>query len=629
MTTLFSLPTVTWRKKCQNHRADKQPTSVAAAARPGRSSGLRPRPRPSTTMVVMEAPPGLKEAHLLRRVSTARRPSGMALPPHFKPRQTRKKLQVIICVLLVELFERFTFFGIVCNMIIFCTIKLGYDNHEAAMVNLCFVGASTLTPVLVGWFAETWLGRTKALYICALLHFIGTAMLPVVAFPFEDFYMDTNNIIHLLEHREQQILFYVGLLAAALGIGGIRAVLCPVGAYHLRGYDQHQLLSFFNWLYWLVNLNSTVVFLGIAYIQQSVAKNLGFLIPFTSVLLALIAIHMLRSNLTFRPKKGSSLLTTMGVFLNSLKMCCLRHRHLSGDVPTWLDRAKENNGGRYSETTVENVKILAKLFPLFLLQLLYRTCITQIPSGYYLQTMHSNLNVNGFLLPIGAMNVISILPLLLLAPLLEFISTCHLTMERKPLAPATAITLGHTFATLSVLVAGLSEMYRKKFPLVQQTLSGKELQVSSMACFHLAPQYILLGVAEALVTPACSNISFCLTPTHLRGIALHFLTLSYGGGCFLGALIVQLVFSMSGGVFYPNVLSDGNLEGFFFFLSILMAINTVVFWRLSHRYKDLTVDFGRGARPSQLAEKLLQYKACLRFYDTVNRATALRSMEIL
>lgn len=54
-----------------------------------------------------------------------------------------------------------------------------------------------------------------------------------------------------------------------------------------------------------MNLNSTVVFLGIAYIQQSVARNLGFLIPFTSVLLALLAIHMVRNNLTFKPKKGT------------------------------------------------------------------------------------------------------------------------------------------------------------------------------------------------------------------------------------------------------------------------------------------------------------------------------------
>ncbi|XP_005734955.1 solute carrier family 15 member 5 [Pundamilia nyererei] len=551
--------------------------------------------------------------------------------PHLdqRPRKKpRKKLQVIICVLLVELFERFTFFGIVCNMILFCTVKLGYDNYLAATVNLCFIGASTLTPVLVGWFAEACLGRTKVLYVCAFLHFFGTAMLPVVAFPFEDFYIDSHHMTHQLGSREQQILFYTGLLAAALGIGGIRAILCPMGAYNLQGYNQHQLLTFFNWFYWLVNLNSTVVFLGIAYIQQSVAKNLGFLIPFTSVLLALIAIHMMRSNLTYKPKKGGSLLTTLGVFLNSFKMCCLHYRYLSGQVASWLDRAKENNGGRYSETHVENAKVLAKLFPLYGLQLLYRVCLTQIPSGYYIQTMSSNLHLKDHLLPIAAMNVISILPLLLLAPLMECVMTCYLSMEKTPPAPPPLSSphpvhppppaLGHACATLSVLVAGLTELQRKSYPLVEQTLSGKLLQVSSMPCFQLAPQYILLGLAEALVTPACSLISFQLTPNHIRGIALHFLTLSYGGGCFLGAFIIQLMYFLSGGSFYPSTLHDGNLERFFFLLATLMAVNTLAFWSVSYRYVDLSVQ-GKALTISPLTEKLLHYKACLRFYDTVDR----------
>ncbi|XP_037110160.1 solute carrier family 15 member 5 [Syngnathus acus] len=559
------------------------------------------------------------ERHL-RQLSKTTRPDRRTSPGR------RKKLQVIICVLLVELCERFTFFGIVCNMILFCTVKLGYDNYLAATVNLCFIGASTLTPVLVGWFADTCLGRTKVLYLCAFLHFFGTAMLPVVAFPFEDFYIDIHHMSHKLEAQEQQALFYTGLLAAALGIGGIRAILCPLGAYSLQSYNQYQLLGFFNWFYWLVNLNATVVFLGIAYIQQSVAKNLAFLIPFTSALLALIAIHMMRNKLIYKPKKGGSLLTTFGVFLNSLKMCCLHYRHLSGDVPSWLDRAKENNGGRYSETHVENVKVLAKLFPLYGLQLIYRACITQIPSGYYLQAMNSNLHLSDALLPIGTMNVISILPLLMLAPLIECVNSCSLSMAKTPLAPAKVIILGHACAALSVLVAGLSELHRKAFPLVEQTLSGKVLQVSSMPCFHLAPQYILLGLAEALVTPACSLISFQLTPGHIRGISLHFLTLSYGGGCFLGAICIQLVYFMPGGSFYPSVLHDGNLERFFFFMATLMMINTLVYWSISNRYMDLSVR-GKALTVSPLTEKLLQYKACLRYYDTMERSYTNNSCE--
>lgn len=86
---------------------------------------------------------------------------------------SEKKLQEAICVLLVELCERFTFFGIVCNMILFCTVKLGYRNYQAAIVNMCFVGTSMLTPVLVGWLAECLVGRIKLVCICMFLHFLG------------------------------------------------------------------------------------------------------------------------------------------------------------------------------------------------------------------------------------------------------------------------------------------------------------------------------------------------------------------------------------------------------------------------------------------------------------------------
>lgn len=194
-----------------------------------------------------------------------------------------------------------------------------------------------------------------------------------------------------------------------------------------------------------------------------------------------------------------------------------------------------------------------------------RTCCLQIPSGYYIQTMNSNLHLDDLLLPIGIMNVISILPLLLLAPLIECVTTCFLSMGKTPVAPAKVISesffvhthanvnrilmsspgyycilcsyvsfilpvsspsvllipqpplllplpvchslaaLGHVCATVSVLVAGLSELRRKSYPLVEQTLSGKVLQVSSMPCFELTPQYILLGLAEALVTPSCEQ----------------------------------------------------------------------------------------------------------------------------
>ncbi|XP_053320524.1 solute carrier family 15 member 5 [Spea bombifrons] len=537
--------------------------------------------------------------------------------PESSRRQTGKNLQLVICVLLVELCERFTFFGTVCNMILFCTIKLGYGNHEAAIVNLVFVGTSTLTPVLVSWFVESCAGRTKVIYACALLHFVGTALLPVVAFPFEDFYIDTRNIAHGLGHREQTALFYAGLLMASVGSGGIRAIVCPLGAYNLQGYKRTELMSFFNWFYWLVNLNSLVVFSGIAYIQQSVAKNLGFLIPFMSVVMSLITIHMIRGELLRRPKKGAALPIAFGVFTNALRMCCVTYRHVGGCVTTWLDRAKENNGGWYSESHVESTKALVRLFPLFTSQILYRTCATQISSGYFIQTMNSDLSFNGFLLPIAAMKIISIIPLLIIAPCLECFNSYVFSKTGYGLSPSVSIICGHLGAALSLLLAGVYEMQRKNFPLVEQTLSGKVLQVSSMSAFQLAPQYALLGFAEAMVTPSCSVITFRFAPSRLRSTSMHFLTLFNAAGCFTGALMVDAVFLGSGGDWYPDLLPRGHFERFFFFLASVMFLNALGFWMISRRYDDLDQEMDQGFRGDLLEEKLLQHEKSLKFYESI------------
>lgn len=44
------------------------------------------------------------------------------------------------------------------------------------------------------------------------------------------------------------------------------------------------------------------------------------------------------------------------------------------------------------------------------------------------------------------------------------------------------------------------------------------------------------------------------------------------------------------------------------------------------RYTDLSVQ-GKGLTISPLTEKLLHYKACLRFYDTVDRSYTNNSIE--
>ncbi|NXU48364.1 S15A5 protein, partial [Turnix velox] len=320
-----------------------------------------------------------------------------------------------------------------------------------------------------------------------------------------------------------------------------------------------------------------------------------------------------------------SLLTTFGVITSAMRTCCVRYRYFSGSVTNWLDHAKENYGGQYSETQVEGTRSLARLFPLFAFQILYRACIMQIPSGYYLQTINSNLHFSGFVLPVAAMNVISIVPLLILVPILECINSYLFSSKNTGHSPTIYIVVGQLSAALSVMIAGFSEIHRKHFPQVEQTLSEEVLLVSSMPCFHLAPQYILLGVAEALLTPSCSLLSFWLVPERLRGISMHFLTLFNGAGCFIGAFFVQTVHASTQGNWFPHLLHEGKLERFFFFLASLMIVNALGFWTIAHRYNNLNQEYTHEFRGSPPEEKLLSHKKAIKCYDSVLERSPLLS----
>ncbi|XP_006866126.1 PREDICTED: solute carrier family 15 member 5 [Chrysochloris asiatica] len=535
---------------------------------------------------------------------------------YFSSAYSMKKIQIGICLLLVELCDRFTFFEVVCNMIPFCTIKLGYRNYQAAILNLCFIGTSLLAPVFVGWLADICLGRNKLVYICLFLHLLGTALLSVLAFPSEDFYMGSYYVINMITKKEQKSLFYIALLAICLGTGGVRAIICPLGAYGLQEYGSKKQLSFFNWFYWLMNLNATVVFLGISYIQYSGSWTLILFIPFMSTLMALITLHMMYSKVIHQPEKCCSLLTIFGVLVNALKRCCLRS-HLGRDVTSWLDHAKKRNGGCYNEYHVEDAKIFLTLLPLFIFQLLYRLCIIQIPSGYYLQTMNSNLNLNGFLLPIAVMNVISILPLLILTPFMEYFSTCMFPSKRDGPFLLACIIAGILSAALSMMVAGFFEIHRKDLPPMEQTLSGKVLIVSSMPCSHLVLQYILLGVAETLVNPALSVLSYTFVPSTIRGTSMNFLSLFNGFGCFMGAVLVELVYFISEGNWFPNTLNKGNLESFFFFLASLTLLNILGFWHVTQRCYILNHFNIHNIFGSNLEETLLLQEKSLKLYGSI------------
>uniref|UniRef100_A0A8C4X0Q3 Uncharacterized protein n=1 Tax=Eptatretus burgeri TaxID=7764 RepID=A0A8C4X0Q3_EPTBU len=78
---------------------------------------------------------------------------------------------------------------------------------------------------------------------------------------------------------------------------------------------------------------------------------------------------------------------------------------------------------------------------------------------------------------------------------------------------------GQACAAGSLLVATLIELYRRTRPSMRQSLGGTSLMASSMPGLLLAPQYLLLGLADALSSPTASFLVFVTVPSSYRRAA--------------------------------------------------------------------------------------------------------------
>lgn len=75
---------------------------------------------------------------------------------------------------------------------------------------------------------------------------------------------------------------------------------------HFCFLENQFFITFFNLyrFYWFINAGSFIAFLGVAYIQQNISFSLGYLIPFISMIVALIIFVAVKSKYKQTPPGG-------------------------------------------------------------------------------------------------------------------------------------------------------------------------------------------------------------------------------------------------------------------------------------------------------------------------------------
>lgn len=221
-----------------------------------------------------------------------------------------------------------------------------------------------------GWLADAYLGRYNTIYGSSLLYVAGTIVLTAVSFKDTETLKLWPDAPH--SHTLRRLYFLFALVMIAFGTGGIKANVSPFGADQVEQEGPRAVQTFFNWFYWFINVGSLISFSVVVYIQEYSDLFYGYLITTGTMFLAMIAFVLGRNKYLNKPPGGSQLSEMVKIIHNAIK------NHHSSDTEMWLDKAKTCFGGKYTDREVEDVKLLLKVIPVFLLFIVYWIIYSQV-----------------------------------------------------------------------------------------------------------------------------------------------------------------------------------------------------------------------------------------------------------
>ncbi|UCF43388.1 MAG: POT family MFS transporter [Planctomycetota bacterium] len=215
-------------------------------------------------------------------------------------------------ILTNEAFERFSFYGTRCILVIFMTKYLMGPNgvlnvmgpEESKTYFHLFVSAVYFTPLLGALLCDIWFGKYRTILAFSLVYCLGFLALV----------LDTT-----------RIGLTVGLILIAIGSGVIKPCVSANVGDQFGKTNQHLITRVYGWFYFSINFGATIAQLLTPVLLDKYGPRLAFGVPGIFMLLATVAFWMGRSKFVHIPAAGWGFVkeTFSGDGLKALGKLCI------------------------------------------------------------------------------------------------------------------------------------------------------------------------------------------------------------------------------------------------------------------------------------------------------------------
>ncbi|KAF0712760.1 hypothetical protein As57867_004674, partial [Aphanomyces stellatus] len=534
-------------------------------------------------------------------------------------------LSVCSFILVTEFCERFAYYGFTGSLPIFFRKNLGMSSVLATELNSVFTCLSYIMPLMGAYVADRYLGRYKSILSFSVWYLAGLVVCTFASHP---------SVMCMP-------LFMAGLFGGvAMGVGGIKPNVVVLGADQFDVTDptqRKQRDEFFNWFYWAINVGSTFSYLfltnlAVQGLPPLIPEEYGFfssfLIPTISFFVAILIFFAGRDRYVKKLPQGSALsrffdiilsagsrsahgklvlsgglafapailLTTVSYFIQDPTLhlgfalagaALIVYGALvlvtSGQDTSWVLAATES--GVYSLGEVKEVAQVVRLSPYFSFLIVFWAVYAQQNMNFIMQGCQMDLRVGATQISSAMLSMFDAIVILLFVPVFNSvvypaIECCgvKLTLLRK-------MGAGLVVSILCMLVAGWMEIDRKKAGVLANVNSNcaqvsEWLPMSQLSVWWQSPQYLLVGIAEILVSIPSYDLFYSEVPEGMRSVcqALNLLTTTLGS---LVAGGTNSIFSF----WITSDLNDGHLENVFFVFAALVFVNLIGFIFVSQGFE--------------------------------------------
>ena len=390
-----------------------------------------------------------------------------------KKKQSGLLLNVCSFILATETCERLSYYSIGGSLVLLFQNRLHYSNAAADNQYATWSGLCYCFPLLGGWIADSYLGRFRTIAIFSCIYLVGLIVLIVGVLP-RDVTQSASSGSNAAITTEA--LVFTGIYLLAFGDGGIKPNVSTFGADQFdprleegrKGMDR-----WFNLFYAAINCGALISFTLIVSITQYGipwlgGREYGFAVGF-----GIAALFTFAGICTFiggkprykmLPPMGSILGKAVRIIAQGLRRklgrmtCFVRERGEGGrkaavdgapaggnvvavgivsesnvnenssssltttttTKPTWLDLAKQSQGGSFTERDVDDIKAVFRLLPFLFFLIPYWSVYTQMSTSLQNQSCQMDLSLSSTTkIAVSTLNLFDTLVIICLVPIVD------------------------------------------------------------------------------------------------------------------------------------------------------------------------------------------------------------------